>query len=69
MEAKQTSRLSMVIAGLWIVILTLMKGYNLIQLEVSDIVYSGMAIAGVFSPIYLSIFLDKIRDIKFGNKE
>jgi hypothetical protein len=32
----------------------------------SDIIYSGVAIAAIFMPVYFSIFLDKIKDIKFS---
>jgi hypothetical protein len=32
----------------------------------SDIVYSGVTIAAIFMPVYFSIFLDKIRDIKLS---
>jgi hypothetical protein len=32
----------------------------------SDIIYSGIAIAAIFMPVYFSIFLDKIKDIRLG---
>lgn len=73
-SAKEVSKWSMIVAALWIGVLTLLKGaWPLIAgkdaafgLEMSDIIYSGLALAAVFSPVYLSIFLEKIRDIKTG---
>lgn len=63
--AKDYSLFSMIIAGLWIGILSVLKGVGVIHLEIKEeIIPSGIAIAGVFSPVYFSIFLDKIRNIK-----
>ena len=47
---------------------TVLKGLGITRLEMSDIIYSGIAIAAIFMPVYFSIFLDKIRDIKFGGR-
>lgn len=63
--AKQYSLFSMIIAGLWIGTLTVLKGLGIINLDVkSEIITTGIAIAGVFSPVYFSIMLDKIKEIK-----
>jgi len=35
-------------------------------LSMNDIIISGLALAAVFTPVYFSIFLEKIRDIKTG---
>lgn len=64
--AKDYSLVSMIIAGVWIITLTLLKGFGKIELEIRDIILTGLAIAGVFSPVYFSIFMDKIKDIKVG---
>lgn len=64
--AKDYSLVSMIIAGVWIITLTLLKGFGKIGLEIKDIIITGLAIAGVFSPVYFSIFMDKIKDIKVG---
>jgi hypothetical protein len=32
----------------------------------NEVVLSGVIMAAVFSPVYLSIILDKIKDIKVG---
>ena len=39
------------------------------HIEVTDIIYSGIAIAACFSPVYVSILFDKIKAIRFGDKE
>lgn len=38
------------------------------EVDIGDIVASSMAIIGCFSPVYISIMLDKIKEIKYGNK-
>lgn len=66
--AKDYSLFSMIFSGVWIITLTLLKGFNVIKLSImEEIIPSGIAIAGVFSPIYFSIFLDKIKDIRFND--
>jgi hypothetical protein len=68
-KAKESSLASMIISGCWIAVLTILKGIDLIKLEEDDIIYSGVAIAAVFSPVYLSILLDKIKNIKIGGEQ
>ena len=71
-SAKEISKWSMVVAALWIGVLSLVKGVwglfsaKAFGLEMIDIIYSGLALAAVFSPVYLSIMLEKIRDIRAG---
>ncbi len=66
--AKDYSLFSMIFSGVWIITLTLLKGFDVIKLSImEEIIPSGIAIAGVFSPIYFSIFLDKIKDIRFND--
>jgi hypothetical protein len=66
--AKQVSLAAQIIACVWIAVLTVLKGLGITNLEMSDIIYSGVAIAAIFMPVYFSIFLDKIKDIKLGGK-
>jgi len=72
-SAKEISKWSMVIASLWIASLSILKAlWGLLSdskfgLDMGDIIFSGLAIAAVFSPIYFSIFLEKIRDMKIGS--
>ena len=69
-QAKDVSLLSQIIGAVWI------GGWNAFQfvhdilngnhVDVQDIVYSGIAVVACFSPVYLSIVLDKIKSIRFG---
>jgi hypothetical protein len=66
--AKHYSLAAQIISGIWIAVHTILKGCGLSKLEMSDIIYSGIAIAAIFMPVYFSIFLDKIKDIRFGKQ-
>jgi hypothetical protein len=66
MGAKQYSLFAQIFSGLWIVVLTILKGLKIINLELGDIIYSGVAVAAIFSPVYFSIFLDKIKEIRLA---
>lgn len=71
--AKEYSLVGQIFAAIW------MSGWNTFQftkdilkgthIEVTDIIYSGVAIAACFSPVYVSILFDKIKAIRFGDKE
>lgn len=68
MGKKEYTFIAQIIASVWI------AGWNIFQfvkiilaggkVEAMDIVVSGFAIAGCFAPVYVSIILDKIKDIK-----
>ena len=68
--AKEYSLLGQIFAALWIVVWSALKFYKGItsgqSVEVTDIIYSGIAIAACFSPVYVSILFDKIKAIRFG---
>lgn len=64
--AKSCSKWAMVFSSAWVAILTILKAFKLVNLDITDIIYSGIAIVGMWSPTYLSIWLDKIKEIKFG---
>jgi len=72
--AKEISKWSMVIASVWIGILSLLKAFwGLVSdapfgLTIQEIIYSGLALAAVFTPVYFSIIMDKISDIKLGKQ-
>jgi hypothetical protein len=73
-SAKEISKWSMVIAALWIGGFSLCKALwgiiapgTVFGLEMSDIIFSGLALAGVFTPVYFSIIMDKVKEIKLGN--
>lgn len=64
--AKKISLVAQIIACIWIAVHTVLKGLGMSKLEMGDIIYSGIAIAAIFMPVYFSIFLDKIKEIRFG---
>lgn len=64
----------MVVGAVWIGALCLLRGFwplfgsaKEFGMDVKEIVYSGAALAAVFSPVYLSILLDKIKGGKNGS--
>jgi hypothetical protein len=66
-KAKDASLFSQIFAGLWIIgwsAFTFITGKSI---KVGDIILTGIAIAGMFTPVYFSIIMDKIKDIKLGN--
>lgn len=64
--AKNLSKWTMLFASLWIAVLTVLKGIKFIDLSINEIVVSGGFMCVVWSPTYLSIFLDKIKEIKLS---
>ncbi|GHV79783.1 hypothetical protein AGMMS49944_15740 [Spirochaetia bacterium] len=66
--AKQISLAAQIVSCVWIAGNTVLKGLGISKLEMTDIIYSGIAIAAIFTPVYFSIFLDKIKDIRLGGK-
>jgi hypothetical protein len=36
------------------------------NITMDDIIYSGIGIMGIFSPVIISVWLEKIKDIRFG---
>jgi hypothetical protein len=72
--AKDVSLGSMIISGVWIALLSIVKAFwhlfseEEFGLTMDEILLSGVVLAAVFTPVYFSIILDKIRDIKIGGK-
>ena len=77
--AKGVSLISMIIAGVWIILLVLIKAFWGVfgtiwgplkevefYLDVGDILFSGVVLAAVFTPVYFSIILDKVKEIRRG---
>lgn len=60
--AKLLSKSAMIFSSFWIAILTILKGLNKIDLEIDSIIYSGIAITAVWTPTFVSIITDKIKD-------
>jgi len=76
---KQVSLFAMILSGVWIAVLSLIKAFwgvicilitplNDVSfgLTIGEIVFSGVILAAVFTPIYFSIILDKVKEIKMG---
>lgn len=69
-KAKSISLKSQLLAVIWIAGWSTFKFINSADgISISDVLYSGLGIAACFSPVYLSIIMDKIKDIRFGDKE
>lgn len=73
MKAKTTSLWGQIFMALWI---AGWSAYKFIIetrtgtiLPITDIMLSGVGVAASFSPVYFSIIMDKIKDIRFGTKE
>jgi hypothetical protein len=66
-SGKEISKKSMIFAAVWVVVLTIAKGVLAVFgkdfLAIGDIIASGVAVVGVFSPIVMSVWLEKIKDI------
>lgn len=70
LTAKALSKAAMISATMWVAVLTIMRGIGLLrELNETDIIYSGVAMVGFWSPTYLSIWLDKIKQIRFGDEK
>lgn len=60
--AKTYSKISMILGSLWIVVGTILRavGVFVSTITESDIITSGFAIMAVWSPTYISMWLDKL---------
>lgn len=72
--AKEVSLSSMIVSGVWIALLSIVKAFwhlfskEEFGLTMDEILLSGVVLAAIFTPVYLSIIMDKIRDIKIGGR-
>ena len=64
-KAKTTSHLAQIISAVWIAGWSSYAFITGKSIQIESIIISGIAIAGTFTPVYSSILLDKIKDIKF----
>ena len=68
-KAKTASLWGQIVAALWVAgwsTFDFIKNFESIQ--ITDIIFSGLAIAACFSPVYFNLLLDKIKEIKWGDK-
>lgn len=68
-KAKISSLIAQIIAAVWVAVWSAMKFIKASgDINISDVIFSGFAIAACFSPVYFNMLLDKIKKIKFGDK-
>ena len=71
-RAKTVSLVGQIIACIWIGSWCSAQFINDIKngnhIEITDILFSGFAIAGCFIPVYFNMIMDKIKKIKFGGE-
>lgn len=60
--AKVLSKIAMIFSSIWIAVLTILKGLDKINLTISEIVVSGVVITAVWTPTFISIITDKIKE-------
>ena len=68
-SAKTSSLMGQAIMAVWIAGWASYAFVTGKAISMSDIALTGVAIAGSFSPTYVSIWLDKIKDIRFGGSK
>jgi hypothetical protein len=55
----------MIISGTWLIVATILKGLGIMNLDIkNDIIPIAITLVCVFSPVYCSIILDKIKELK-----
>ena len=52
----------MIFSSVWIAALTILKGLDKINLTINEIVISGVVITAVWTPTFISIITDKIKE-------
>lgn len=65
-HGKESSLLAQIIASVWIAGWSAFSFISGRKLDMGDIMLSGMGIAACFLPVYFSIIMDKIKEIKLG---
>lgn len=64
---KGSSLVAQIIAAIWIASWSAVKFIKAPDaIGIDDVIFSGMGIAACFLPVYFSIIMDKIKDIRFG---
>lgn len=69
LKAKDASLVGQIIAAVWVAAWCTVKFISggLANVTISDIIFSGCGEAACFTPVYFSIIMEKIKDIRFGN--
>jgi hypothetical protein len=63
-SAKHTDLVTKIFSVLWIIVFTVLKGLGIVALSIAEICGSAAAIVAIFAPVWISIWLDKIAEIK-----
>jgi hypothetical protein len=56
LPAKTASKAAQVFAAAWVITLTILKGFGIIRLEVDEIIYTAIAIVGIYRAWRFGIF-------------
>ena len=65
MGAKKSSLIAQIVAAVWIACWSIVKFVSApAYIDMIDVMFSGLGIAACFLPVYFSIIMDKIKDIK-----
>lgn len=67
-KGKDVSLVGQIIAAVWVAAWCAAKFISggLKNIQITDIILSGCGEAACFTPVYFSIIMDKIKDIRFG---
>ena len=67
-SGKDSSLWAQIVAAIWI---AGWSAYKFITsagaIDIGDVMFSGLGIASCFVPVYFSIIMDKIKDIRIGD--
>lgn len=63
---KVWSRIAMCFSSVWIAVLSILLGLGHIELTMTEIIESAVAIVAIWTPGFISIWAEKIMEIKFG---
>jgi hypothetical protein len=65
--AKKTTLFAMKVASIWIAVFTIVRAgfciFNMNFLPMNEIIYSGLMIGMIYAPVYISVILDKFKEI------
>jgi len=67
-KAKKASLQAMTLSAIWIMLHTVAKGvlaaFHIEYLPTMDIILTGICIGGIYSPVTVSIWIDKLIELK-----
>jgi hypothetical protein len=64
LKGKQLSLMSKLLAGVLALVLSLLKGFGIIDLLMTDILLLGTFLALLFSPVDVSLWIENIKCVK-----